>query len=155
MFLCEPPTSRYKFKYHQRIMLLTPDKVTTKLWRSICKNNRLLLTDLLTVLIPWIDHSRIVRTFRQINHMPFIHTYLIAVQHMSVLKLAAHYRSDRTINSSILKPSMTLTTTANQRGLQDSSRLDRQLQQLQQYQLGQTTRATSTTWVPTTSCTSV
>lgn len=42
-----------------------------------------LLTDLLTVLIPRIDHSRVVRMFRQIDHIPLIRAYLIAVQHVS------------------------------------------------------------------------
>jgi hypothetical protein len=42
-----------------------------------------LLTDLLTVLIPRIDHSRVVRVFRQIDHIPLIRSYLIAVQHVS------------------------------------------------------------------------
>jgi clathrin heavy chain len=41
-----------------------------------------LLTDLLTVLIPRIDHSRVVRVFRQIDHIPLIRSYLIAVQHV-------------------------------------------------------------------------
>jgi len=43
-----------------------------------------LLTDLLTVLIPRIDHSRVVRTFCQIDHIPLIRSYLIAVQYVSV-----------------------------------------------------------------------
>jgi len=43
-----------------------------------------LLTDLLTVLIPRIDHSRVVRTFRQIDHIPLIRSYLIAVQHFNI-----------------------------------------------------------------------
>jgi hypothetical protein len=38
----------------------------------------MLLTDLLTVLIPRIDHSRVGRMFRQIDHIPLIHSYLIA-----------------------------------------------------------------------------
>jgi clathrin heavy chain len=42
-----------------------------------------LLTDLLTVLIPRIDHSRVVRIFKQIDHIPLIRSYLIAVQHVS------------------------------------------------------------------------
>ena len=41
-----------------------------------------LLTDLLTVLIPRIDHSRVVKMFRQIDHIPLIRSYLIAVQHV-------------------------------------------------------------------------
>lgn len=41
-----------------------------------------LLTDLLTVLIPRIDHSRVVRVFKQIDHIPLIRSYLIAVQHV-------------------------------------------------------------------------
>jgi clathrin heavy chain len=41
-----------------------------------------LLTDLLTVLIPRIDHSRVVRMFRQVDHIPLIRSYLIAVQHV-------------------------------------------------------------------------
>lgn len=44
-----------------------------------------LLTDLLTVLIPRIDHSRVVRMFRQVDHIPLIRSYLIAVQHVSSL----------------------------------------------------------------------
>ncbi|KAG7093825.1 hypothetical protein E1B28_007464 [Marasmius oreades] len=43
-----------------------------------------LLTDLLTVLIPRVDHSRVVRTFRQIDHIPLIRPYLIAVQHLNI-----------------------------------------------------------------------
>jgi clathrin heavy chain len=42
-----------------------------------------LLTDLLSVLIPRIDHSRVVRMFRQVDHIPLIRSYLIAVQHVS------------------------------------------------------------------------
>jgi clathrin heavy chain len=42
----------------------------------------MLLTDLLTVLIPRIDHGRVVRMFRQIDHIPLIRAYLIAVQHV-------------------------------------------------------------------------
>lgn len=44
----------------------------------------MLLTDLLTVLIPRIDHSRVVRTFQQSDHIPLIQPYLIAVQHVSM-----------------------------------------------------------------------
>lgn len=43
-----------------------------------------LLTDLLTVLIPRIEHSRVVRMFQQIDHIPLIRSYLIAVQHVSM-----------------------------------------------------------------------
>lgn len=43
-----------------------------------------LLTDLMTVLIPRIDHSRVVRMFRQIDHLPLIRPYLIAVQHLNI-----------------------------------------------------------------------
>ncbi|OCH91028.1 clathrin heavy chain [Obba rivulosa] len=43
-----------------------------------------LLTDLLTVLIPRIDHGRVVRMFRQIDHIPLIRSYLIAVQHLNI-----------------------------------------------------------------------
>ncbi|THH15617.1 hypothetical protein EW146_g4889 [Bondarzewia mesenterica] len=43
-----------------------------------------LLTDLLTVLIPRIDHSRVVRMFGQIDHIPLIRSYLIAVQHLNI-----------------------------------------------------------------------
>lgn len=41
-----------------------------------------LLTDLLSVLIPRIDHARVVRMFRQMDHIPLIRSYLIAVQHV-------------------------------------------------------------------------
>lgn len=43
-----------------------------------------LLTDLLSVMIPRIDHARVVRTFRQIDHIPLIRSYLIAVQNVSL-----------------------------------------------------------------------
>ncbi|KAG2056844.1 clathrin heavy chain 1 [Suillus hirtellus] len=43
-----------------------------------------LLTDLLTVLIPRIEHARVVRMFRQIDHVPLIRAYLIAVQHLNI-----------------------------------------------------------------------
>ncbi|KAF5355246.1 hypothetical protein D9758_006001 [Tetrapyrgos nigripes] len=43
-----------------------------------------LLTDLLSVLIPRIDHSRVVRMFKQIDHIPLIRSYLIAVQHLNI-----------------------------------------------------------------------
>jgi clathrin heavy chain len=44
----------------------------------------MLLTDLLTVLVARIDHSRVVRTFLQIDHIPLIQPYLIAVQHLNI-----------------------------------------------------------------------
>ena len=47
-----------------------------------------LLTDLLTVLIPRIDHSRVVRMFRQVDHIPLIRSYLIAVQHVGPFTLS-------------------------------------------------------------------
>lgn len=40
------------------------------------------MTDLLSVLIPRIDHARVVRMFRQMDHIPLIRSYLIAVQHV-------------------------------------------------------------------------
>ncbi|KAI0675438.1 clathrin heavy chain [Trametes maxima] len=43
-----------------------------------------LLTDLLSVLIPRIDHGRVVRMFQQIDHIPLIRSYLIAVQHLNI-----------------------------------------------------------------------
>ncbi|KAG6381525.1 hypothetical protein JVT61DRAFT_112 [Boletus reticuloceps] len=43
-----------------------------------------LLTDLLSVMILRIDHARVVRTFRQIDHIPLIRSYLIAVQNLNI-----------------------------------------------------------------------
>ncbi|KIY69192.1 clathrin heavy chain 1, partial [Cylindrobasidium torrendii FP15055 ss-10] len=43
-----------------------------------------LLTDLLSVMIPRIDHSRVVRMFRDFDHIPLIRSYLIAVQHLNI-----------------------------------------------------------------------
>jgi hypothetical protein len=51
-----------------------------------------LLTDLLTVLIPRIDHARVVRMFRQIDHIPLIRPYLIAVQHVRQTSYLYFYR---------------------------------------------------------------
>ncbi|GBE77219.1 hypothetical protein SCP_0100910 [Sparassis crispa] len=43
-----------------------------------------LLTDLLTVLIPRIDHVRVVRMFSQMDYIPLVRSYLIAVQHLNI-----------------------------------------------------------------------
>ncbi|CAK5273880.1 unnamed protein product [Mycena citricolor] len=43
-----------------------------------------LLTDLLTVLIPRINHSRVVRMFRKQDHLPLIRNYLVAVQELNI-----------------------------------------------------------------------
>src|SRR6266542_1575543 len=45
-----------------------------------------LLNDFLSVLIPRIDHSRVVRMFSKMDHIPLIRSYLIAVQHVSDLR---------------------------------------------------------------------
>lgn len=51
-----------------------------------------LLTDLLSVLIPRIDHSRVVRMFRPMDHIPLLRSYLIAVQHVgTALSLICNY----------------------------------------------------------------
>ncbi|KIJ55342.1 hypothetical protein M422DRAFT_219983 [Sphaerobolus stellatus SS14] len=44
----------------------------------------MLLTDLLTVLIPRIDHTRVVRIFQKQDNVPLIKPYLIAVQHLNI-----------------------------------------------------------------------
>ena len=44
-----------------------------------------LLNDLLSVMIPRIDHSRVVRMFSKVDHIPLIRSYLIAVQHVRSL----------------------------------------------------------------------
>jgi clathrin heavy chain len=38
-----------------------------------------LLTDLLLVLIPRIDHSRVMHMFRQVDHIPLICSYLCCI----------------------------------------------------------------------------
>nr|GAT55070.1 predicted protein [Mycena chlorophos] len=43
-----------------------------------------LLTDLLTVLIPRINHARVVRMFKKQDHLPLIRNYLIAVQNLNI-----------------------------------------------------------------------
>lgn len=54
----------------------------------------MLLNDLLTVLISRIDHTRVVRMFerKDIDHVPLIKPYLIAVQHVCVI---LHIRDHR------------------------------------------------------------
>lgn len=42
-----------------------------------------LLSDLLTVLIPRVDHSRVVKMFKRNDNIPLIRPYLIAVQNVS------------------------------------------------------------------------
>ncbi|MBW0487421.1 hypothetical protein O181_027136 [Austropuccinia psidii MF-1] len=43
-----------------------------------------LLTDLLTVLVPRIDHTRVVKIFQKSDNLPLIKPYLIAVQHLDL-----------------------------------------------------------------------
>lgn len=43
-----------------------------------------LLTDLLTVLVPRIDHTRVVKMFQKTDNLPLIKPYLIAVQHLDL-----------------------------------------------------------------------
>lgn len=43
----------------------------------------MLLNDLLTVLTPRIEHTRVVRMFQRTDHVPFIKSYLISVQYVS------------------------------------------------------------------------
>ncbi|KAH9456941.1 hypothetical protein Pst134EA_020848 [Puccinia striiformis f. sp. tritici] len=43
-----------------------------------------LLTDLLTVLVPRIDHTRVVKIFQKTDNLPLIKPYLIAVQHLDL-----------------------------------------------------------------------
>ncbi|KAI0349661.1 clathrin heavy chain [Trametes cingulata] len=52
-----------------------------------------LLTDLLSVMIPRIDHARVVRMFQQIDHIPLIRSYLIAVQHLNIEAVNAAYNT--------------------------------------------------------------
>ncbi|KAG8880927.1 hypothetical protein FRB97_000320 [Tulasnella sp. 331] len=44
----------------------------------------MLLVDLLTVLSPRIDHTRVVRMFLRDDNVPLIRSYLIAVQHLNI-----------------------------------------------------------------------
>lgn len=43
-----------------------------------------LLVDLLTVLTPRVDHTRVVKMFLLDDNVPLIRSYLIAVQHLNV-----------------------------------------------------------------------
>lgn len=54
----------------------------------------LLLTDLLTVLTPRIDHTRVVRMFNASgnDNLPLIKPYLVAVQHVSPCRPSMHRR---------------------------------------------------------------
>ncbi|KAG9018769.1 hypothetical protein FRB90_009773 [Tulasnella sp. 427] len=44
----------------------------------------LLLTDLLTVLTPRIDHTRVVKMFLRDDNVPLVRPYLVAVQHFNI-----------------------------------------------------------------------
>lgn len=46
----------------------------------------MLLNDLLTVLTPRIDHTRVVRMFQRSDNVPLIKPYLIAVQRVCPAK---------------------------------------------------------------------
>jgi len=55
----------------------------------------LLLTDLLTVLAPRIDHTRVVRMFNASgnDNPPLIKPYLVAVQHLNIEAVNDAYNS--------------------------------------------------------------
>lgn len=52
-----------------------------------------LLTDLLTVLIPRIDHARVVKMFQRNDNIALIRPYLIAVQHLNIEAVNDAYNS--------------------------------------------------------------
>ncbi|KAI0321019.1 clathrin heavy chain 1 [Amylostereum chailletii] len=54
-----------------------------------------LITDLLSVLIPRIDHNRVVRMFgpQQFDSIPLIRSYLIAVQHLNIESVNEAYNA--------------------------------------------------------------
>jgi len=111
---CEPPTSRCKLWPCQKIIyILTLVHSYYKSLTFYLQEQPTLLTDLLTVLIPRIDHSRVVCTFRQIGLIPLIHSYLIAVQLASYITFAAHYRINMAFRSSTSKPLTMLITTSS------------------------------------------
>ncbi|KAJ3401399.1 hypothetical protein HDU80_006064 [Chytriomyces hyalinus] len=51
-----------------------------KALRFYLENNPLLMNDLLVVLTPRIDHTRVVQMFQKTNNLPLIKPYLISVQ---------------------------------------------------------------------------
>jgi len=53
----------------------------------------MLLPDLLTVLIPRIDHVRVIRMFSHTDNLPLIKPYLIAVQHLNISAVNDAYNS--------------------------------------------------------------
>lgn len=57
----------------------------------------MLLNDLLTVLIPRIDHTRVVRMFerKDVDHVPLIKPYLIAVQHVRLSSVQIQFETHR------------------------------------------------------------
>jgi hypothetical protein len=79
----------------------------TSLWHSTSKNNR---PSWLTSW-PRIDHSRVVRTFREIDHIPLVRSYLIqccpTCKFMCVSLLVTQLNIP---GSSTSKPSTMLTT---------------------------------------------
>lgn len=116
-----------------------------------------LLTDLLSVLIPRIDHSRVVRMFAQIDHIPLIRPYLIAVQHVSrsfniglsfilIYFCVAEHRSGQWCLQRFIDRG---------RGLQDITWFNWQFRQLQQHQVGSATREARTARIPAPCCPSV
>ena len=64
-------------------------------------------------MIPRIDHTRVVRMFRQIDHIPLIRSYLIAVQHVSCLNILGFHPALKTdlFHSLTSRLSMTRTMT--------------------------------------------
>ncbi|KAM0791024.1 hypothetical protein ACM66B_004322 [Microbotryomycetes sp. NB124-2] len=55
------------------------------------KEQPMLLNDLLTVLAPRVDHTRVVRMFQKADELPMIKSYLIAVQHNNIQAVNESY----------------------------------------------------------------
>lgn len=85
-----PPTSRCKlFLYPHLVRRLTLTLRVSSYYKVLSfylEEQPLLLTDLLTVLSPRIDHSRVVHMFNASgnDNLPLIKPYLVAVQHLNI-----------------------------------------------------------------------
>lgn len=80
---------------HSRIEYLLFTRSYYKALSFYLEEQPLLLTDLLTVLTPRIDHTRVVRMFNASgnDNLPLIKPYLVAVQHVSLwyFGMCGHY----------------------------------------------------------------
>ncbi|KAF9164736.1 hypothetical protein DFQ27_007414 [Actinomortierella ambigua] len=85
----------------------------------------MLLNDLLTVLIPRIDHNRVITMFQKSDNMPLIREYLVAVQSVNSLAVNSAYHDLLIEEEDYLRLRVSVDTHSNFDNIALANRLER------------------------------